>query len=54
LRITKSVEKREKEWERRVDLLLKEREKMSKALLWAWGEKEVGDSVKDNGDENHK
>lgn len=54
LRIAKSVEKREKEWERRIDLLLKEREKMSKALLWAWGEKEVGDSVKDNGDENRK
>ncbi|KAL1879030.1 hypothetical protein Plec18167_004326 [Paecilomyces lecythidis] len=54
LRIAKSVEKREKEWERRIDLLLKEREKMSKALLWTWGEKEVGDSVKDNGDENRK
>ncbi|KAL4801590.1 hypothetical protein BDV18DRAFT_148929 [Aspergillus unguis] len=41
LRIAKSVEKREREWERRVELLLKEREKMSKALLWTWGEKEV-------------
>ncbi|KAL3469580.1 hypothetical protein BJX99DRAFT_241027 [Aspergillus californicus] len=41
LRIAKSVEKREREWERRVDLLLKERERMSKALLWSWGEKEV-------------
>ncbi|KAL4903485.1 hypothetical protein BDW74DRAFT_156475 [Aspergillus multicolor] len=40
LRIAKSVEKREREWERRVELLLKEREKMGKALLWTWGEKE--------------
>ncbi|RHZ56683.1 putative spindle pole body associated protein SnaD [Aspergillus thermomutatus] len=46
-RIARSVEKREKEWERRVDLLLKERERMGKALMWAWGEKEVGD-VKEN------
>jgi chromosome segregation ATPase len=40
LRIAKSVEKREREWERRVELLLKERERMGKALLWSWGEKE--------------
>ncbi|KAF7167116.1 hypothetical protein CNMCM6106_002801 [Aspergillus hiratsukae] len=46
-RIARSVEKREKEWERRLDLLLKERERMAKALMWAWGEKEVGD-VKEN------
>ncbi|KAL4753122.1 hypothetical protein BDW72DRAFT_40109 [Aspergillus terricola var. indicus] len=39
-RIAKSVEKREREWERRVELLLKERERMGKALLWSWGEKE--------------
>ncbi|KAL4886321.1 hypothetical protein BJY04DRAFT_178867 [Aspergillus karnatakaensis] len=41
LRIAKSVEKREREWERRVELLLKEREKMGRALLYSWGEKEV-------------
>ncbi|KAL4915620.1 hypothetical protein BDW62DRAFT_188274 [Aspergillus aurantiobrunneus] len=41
VRIAMSVEKREREWERRVELLLKEREKMGKALLWTWGEKEV-------------
>ncbi|KAL4742038.1 hypothetical protein BDV11DRAFT_36408 [Aspergillus similis] len=40
MRIAKSVEKREREWERRVELLLKERERMGKALLWSWGEKE--------------
>ncbi|RAO71661.1 uncharacterized protein BHQ10_007673 [Talaromyces amestolkiae] len=40
--IAKSIEKREREWERRTELLLKERDKMGKALMWAWGEKEVG------------
>ncbi|KAL4974408.1 hypothetical protein BDW66DRAFT_140090 [Aspergillus desertorum] len=40
LRIAKSVERREREWERRVELLLKERERMGRALLWIWGEKE--------------
>ncbi|KKK13151.1 hypothetical protein P175DRAFT_0501643 [Aspergillus ochraceoroseus IBT 24754] len=49
-RIAKSVEKREKEWERRVELLLKERERMGKALLWTWGEKELGED-KENGDD---
>ncbi|KAF7184241.1 hypothetical protein CNMCM7691_004927 [Aspergillus felis] len=52
-RIARSVEKREKEWERRVDLLLKERERMAKALMWAWGEKEVGE-VKENLGEDGK
>lgn len=52
-KIARSVEKREKEWERRVDLLLKERDKMSKALLMAWGEKELPD-VNDNGNEKSK
>lgn len=42
--IAKSIEKREREWERRTELLLKERDKMGKALMWAWGEKEVGKS----------
>lgn len=41
-RITLSVDKREREWERRVDLLLKERDRMAKALMMAWGEKEMG------------
>ncbi|KAL2863505.1 putative spindle pole body associated protein SnaD [Aspergillus lucknowensis] len=61
LRIARSVEKREREWERRVELLLKERETMSKALLWSWGEKEVPhikgkdkttESDKENADED--
>ncbi|GKZ29989.1 hypothetical protein AbraIFM66950_007418 [Aspergillus brasiliensis] len=50
-RIARSVEKREKEWQRRVDLLLKERERMSRALMWSWGEKEMG-SVKETDKEN--
>ncbi|KAJ5191517.1 uncharacterized protein N7498_010502 [Penicillium cinerascens] len=41
-RIALSVERREREWERRVDLLLKERDRMAKALMMYWGEKEMG------------
>ncbi|KAJ5280251.1 hypothetical protein N7478_005623 [Penicillium angulare] len=41
-RISLSVDKREREWERRVDLLLKERDRMAKALMMYWGEKEMG------------
>ena len=52
-RIAMSVEKREKEWERRADLLLKERDKLAKALMLAWGEKEV-EHIKEKGDEASK
>ncbi|OQE19526.1 hypothetical protein PENSTE_c015G06628 [Penicillium steckii] len=41
-RIALSVDKREEEWQRRVDLLLKERDRMAKALMMYWGEKEMG------------
>ncbi|CAG7977762.1 unnamed protein product [Penicillium olsonii] len=41
-RIALSVDKREREWERRIDLLLKERDRMAKALMVSWGEKEMG------------
>lgn len=41
-RIALSVDKREREWERRVDLLLKERDRMAKVLMKYWGEKEMG------------
>ncbi|KAJ5741320.1 hypothetical protein N7533_010729 [Penicillium manginii] len=41
-RIALSVDKREQEWERRVDLLLEERDRMAKALMMYWGEKEMG------------
>ena len=41
-RIALSVDKREREWQRRVDLLLKERDRMAKVLMTYWGEKELG------------
>ncbi|KAJ5894581.1 hypothetical protein N7495_006272 [Penicillium taxi] len=41
-RIALSVEKRESEWERRVDLLLKERDRMASALMMYWGENDMG------------
>ncbi|KAJ6155406.1 hypothetical protein N7470_005972 [Penicillium chermesinum] len=41
-RIALSVQKKEREWQHRVDVLLKERETMSKALMMYWGEKELG------------
>ncbi|EKV12011.1 Spindle pole body associated protein SnaD, putative [Penicillium digitatum] len=41
-RIALSVDKREREWERRIDLLLKERDRMAKALMMSWGEMELG------------
>ncbi|KAJ5182917.1 hypothetical protein N7492_000533 [Penicillium capsulatum] len=41
-RIAQSVDKREREWERRVDLLLKDRDRMAKVLMKYWGEKEMG------------
>ncbi|KAJ5099587.1 hypothetical protein N7532_006588 [Penicillium argentinense] len=41
-RIALSVDKREQEWERRVDLLLKDRDRMAKALMQTWGEQEMG------------
>lgn len=41
-RIALSVDKREREWERRVELLLRERDRMAKALMMYWGEKEMG------------
>lgn len=41
------IEKREKEWRRRMEVMFRDREKMSKALLWAWGREEVGDKGKE-------
>lgn len=49
--LARSAVKQEKEWHRRIDLLLKERDRMGKALMLAWGEKEIGD-VKENLDEH--
>lgn len=41
-RIAMSVDNREREWARRVKMLLKERDHLGKALMQAWGEKELG------------
>lgn len=49
--LARSAVQQEKEWHRRIDLLLKERDRMAKALMLAWGEKEIGD-VKENLDEH--
>lgn len=43
------LKKREELWESRVERLLGDRERMSKVLLWTWGEKEVGDGKKREG-----
>jgi len=41
-RFVKTIESREKEWRRRIDLLLRERERLGKALMWGWGREELG------------
>jgi hypothetical protein len=56
-RIALSVDKREREWERRIDLLLKERDRMAKVLMMTWGEKEMGRGpgpLAENGKENRR
>lgn len=40
-----TIDKREKEWRRRMAVMFEEREKMEKALLWAWGKGELGDGA---------
>ncbi|KAG8529735.1 uncharacterized protein KY384_005216 [Bacidia gigantensis] len=41
-RLLEKMEAREQEWHRRAQLLFKERDRMSKALLHSWGREEVG------------
>ena len=57
-RIALSIDKREREWERRIDLLLKERDRMAKVLMMSWGEKEMGRGpgplAENNGKENRQ
>jgi chromosome segregation ATPase len=50
-RIAQSVDRREKEWERRVQMVLAERDRMGKALLHTLGQKELGEN-KENLDKN--
>lgn len=40
-----TIGEREKEWRRRMAVMFEEREKMEKALLWAWGKDELGDGT---------
>lgn len=40
-----TIDEREKEWRRRMAVMFEEREKMEKALLWAWGREELGDGA---------
>lgn len=40
-----TIDEREKEWRRRMAVMFEEREKMEKALLWAWGREELGDNA---------
>ena len=42
-----AVEEREKEWRKRIGLLLKERDKMGKILLYEWGKDELGKNGND-------
>lgn len=50
--IARCLEKREKEWQRRVDLLLRERDRMGKALMLTWAEKEADENMlKKGGDD---
>ncbi|EEH21830.1 hypothetical protein PABG_04046 [Paracoccidioides brasiliensis Pb03] len=48
------LKKREEEWERRVDRLLKDQERMGKVLMWTWGEKEVGGASNDGAGDDGK
>ena len=42
-----AYEEREEEWERRVELLFRDREKMSRVLMLGWGKEEVGERAVD-------
>ena len=44
-----AVEAREKEWRSRIALLFRERDKMAKALMLAWGREEVGPTESERG-----
>ncbi|MCJ1250677.1 hypothetical protein MMC30_007905 [Trapelia coarctata] len=42
-RVASVFQKREKEWRRRIRLVLRDRDMMGKALMWTWGKDEVGE-----------
>lgn len=42
-RLESVFQKREKEWRRRIRMVLRDRDTMGKALMWSWGKDEVGE-----------
>ena len=42
-RFSQAFEKREKEWRRRIGVVLRDRDMMGKTLMWTWGKEEVGE-----------
>ncbi|KAL6722244.1 hypothetical protein ACLMJK_001351 [Lecanora helva] len=48
-RFAEAVEKREREWRRRIEVLFRERDMMGKALMGAWGRDEVGKAKGERG-----
>jgi len=42
-RVASVFQKREKEWRRRIRIVLRDRDMMGKALMWSWGKNEVGE-----------
>ncbi|MCJ1287564.1 hypothetical protein MMC26_006916 [Xylographa opegraphella] len=48
-RFADAVEKREREWRRRMRVVLRDREVMGKALLLGWGKEEVGEREREDG-----
>ncbi|KAE8145437.1 hypothetical protein BDV25DRAFT_164701 [Aspergillus avenaceus] len=53
-RISRTVDKREKEWQRRIERLLEERDRMGKAFLWVTGEKELGENKESRDDSGRR
>lgn len=53
-RFVATIEEREKEWRRRIDLLLREREKMGKVLMWGWGREELGSKTSGDGGQGYR
>lgn len=53
-RFAETVEAREREWRRRVEVLFREREKMGKALMWGWGREEVGSMAKGEREQRYR
>ncbi len=53
-RFVATIEEREQEWRRRIELLLREREKMGKVLMWGWGREELGPKTSGDGGQGYR